>query len=246
MGEFDKGIPPTPREQLIGLLSLDFTRPEAKAAQEAIAEREASGGIAAPNLHEFLAMVRTPEDAAERLGSEEGQKLIAETAEALETAHITESFKGVIAAYFARAYAWEESINKAVSPERLGFLDGDGIFDAGRAQELEKQALRQVILNIASEHLIIPEGEDETEIHKPIVRNPVAYTQAIDGFDAWTMEYLATYGEDPLAGTEPDAHLEAAKRARIITDEEAEESGFAELIERLRKLKEESGPPDDE
>jgi len=241
MHERYSGTGPTPREQLIGLLSSDFTTPERKA----LAQRGAEEGNA---LSGFLSRVVSTEDIEARLASEECTRLAAWTAQTLETAAITDSFKNLIIGYLIKAYAFESEINELVSPYRLGFLgeeglSGEGIYDPGQAKDIEGRALRGFLHDITTNQLLVPEIKDETEEDpEPIILNPAAYAQAMDAFDAWTLDYMTTYGEDAFAGIEPGAHLEAAQRVHIISQEEAEESGWADIIERLRQLRAQDEP----
>ncbi len=235
----ERDTPSNPREQIITLLESDFTTPE----RRALAQRGEEEGNA---LSSFLAGAVSIEDIEARFASEECAQLATSTAQALERAAITNSFKGIIVGYIMKAYAFESRVDEIVSPYRLGFLgdkglNGEGIYDPDQAKAIEGQALRGFLLDITNKQVLVPENEDE-EGSKPIIRNRLAYAQAIDAFDAWSLDYMTTYGEDAFTGVEPNAHLEAAQRVHIMSQEESEESGWADIIERLKQLRRRDEP----
>jgi len=224
--EQDASDQPRPKQELISLLSKDFTPPERQAALD---DSNA--------LSRFLAIARVKEDIEERTASDECAQLAASAAQALETAPITDSFKGIITGHLVRAYAWESAVDDSVSSDRLGLLSGDGIFDAAEAKIIEAQALRGFLFDIVNNQVLLPDDEGELEEAGPIIPNPALYVQLMEAFDSWALDYLTAYSEDAFAGIEPEAYLDAAKRVRIIPREESEEIGWAEMIERLRELK---------
>ncbi len=239
-------MPPSPREELAALLSIDFTLPEKAAAEQEAereaAEREAAGGVSALSLKGFLAKSRAVEDIEARLESDECAELLGKVSGLLEAAPVTDSFKGIIVGHMMRAYAWETKVDELVSPERLGLVGGEGIFDPEQAKPIESQALRGFLFDITNNHVLVPEGEGVEEGAEPIIPDPAVYAIAMEGFDAWTLDYMTTYSEDAFAGIDPEAYREAAKRVRVMTEEESVESGFSGLIEKLRELRDKNPP----
>lgn len=222
---------PGPREQLIDLLSRDYTTPERE-------EYERRGTEEGNALSSFLARALSLEDVEQRLDSEECMEIMESASAALDKAPITISFKGFIIGHLVKAYTHETRADDSVSLNNLGFLDSaglpeQGIYDPDKAKAIEGAALRRFLFDITSRQVLV----SEDEVQRPIIPNPALYARSMDAFDEWTVDYISKYGEDPFTGMDAGEHLDAAARVRIISEEEASESGWGEIIVRLRQLR---------
>lgn len=225
--------PKDPREELIELLSIDLRSDEEKAL-----DQEPEDTFAAPTLSTFLLRSRAIEDIQARFESEECAELAVKASQLLESTSITESFKGLIVGYLVQAYAYEKKVDEIVSPTSLGIVGGEGIFDAEASKEIEARALRGYLFDIINKQVLVARNE-ETDEPVAIVRNRDAYDETMGFFDAWTLDFIGTYGEDVFAGIElDDYYIDAATQAHLVTEEEAEESGWADIVNKLRKLRE--------
>lgn len=219
--------PSSPKEALVALLSSDFTPSETQDVMD-----DPGAGV----LARFVAASRAKKAVSQRFGSEECAALGNQTARILESSPITPSFKSFIISYVLRAYAFESSVAEVASPSRLGLLSGEGIFDAEKAKDIEAQTLRGFLFDIVNTQIFIAESEPALET-TPLIPNPVAYKALMDNFDAWALDYLTAYGEDAFAGVDPEIHMAAATRVRVVSAEEIKEKGWNNVIERLRRLR---------
>ena len=231
MHEQNEGITPNPRELLIALLESDYTTEE----RRAYAQRGKEGSV----LADFLSRVVSIEDINARLMSEECLQLGNSVAQTLESAAITSSFKSIIVSYAIRAYTHQSKVNELVSPHRLGFLgdeglNGEGIYDPAQAKAIESRALRGFLQGITDTHVLMPDNDSP----RPYIFDPKGYAQAMDAFDAWSLDYSSTYGEDAFTGVESNAHL---SMVHVMSKEEADESGWADILDRLRQLRGDEG-----
>jgi hypothetical protein len=224
-----------PRQRLVSLLQVDFTPPE----KEVLAQ-EAGNNL----LMGLLASVRSIEDIDARYSSDENIELGQAVERLVEPAPVTDSFKGFIAHKVREAYAWEQKVDDMVSPDRLGLLHGDGIFDSERAQEIEAQTLRGYVFDIMNRYTVTPDTDDADLpplLLMPGVR-PSDYTAALERLRDWASDYIHTYHEDPFEGLQGEAYLAAAQKAHVMSKEEiaAREQdplwmGFYDLLRQLYK-----------
>lgn len=231
--EHDQGD--DPRRRLISLLQVDFTTSEQQALEaEAAAEESA--------LKSLLADVQSIEDIDMRYASAENIELGQAVERLVEPAPITDSFKGFIAHKVREAHAWQTKVDDVVGPDRLGLLSGEGIFDPERAQDVEAQTLRGYAFDIVHRYTVAPTGDTDdlpALLLKPGVR-PRDYAAATDTLVIWADDYEQTYDEDPGAGIDPGAYLDAAPQAPVRSQEEAENDPMTKgLIELLRQLHDE-------
>jgi len=217
----------TPKQQLIELLTLDFTPVEniaaAKNAQEA---GDALGSV--------LATTRSTEDIDARMASEENILLGERVAELAASAPITEAFKGLIVSEVRRAHAWQDGVDDAIAPDRLGLTSGDGIFDPARTEELEGQAIRRRLTDIARNYTFrVAAGADVPPLALRPDRRPQDYVAVVSQLSAWEADYEETYGEHPFEDMEADALF-------AVLPGEVERS-FGQMLQDLRELHEREG-----
>jgi hypothetical protein len=220
---------PAPRERLISLLQADFTPSD----KTALADRAGAEGNALAGL---LSRARGMKEIDARFTSEENIELGRTVAEVVEPAPVTESFKGFIVHEVRKAHAWQSKVKGTVAPDRLGLLDGDGIFDPVRAKDIEGQTLRGYAFDTVNGYTVRPAEEDAMEfpplLLKPGVR-PSDYIEAVDTLVAWAHDYEDTYGEDPGEGLDPEAYRDAAPQAIVVSEEDL---GWADFMEQLWRL----------
>lgn len=169
------------------------------------------------------------------MASDENLTLGKQAATLVEPAAITHSFKAFIVGEVRRAHAWQDGVDDVVSPERLGLLSGEGIFDPPRAKDLEGQALRGRMFDVMHRYTtgFSIEGEDETVPPQLFLTGsvrPSDYMDAVDVLDEWSRDYRETYDEDPLEGLDGEPFLDAGGRVAVPKG-----SGMAEFIKRLRE-----------
>jgi hypothetical protein len=217
-GEADR-----PGQQLSALLTADFTSPEQRASQE----RATESGSA---LSKFLAHTRTTDVIKARLESPENAELGKVVERLLASAATTGSFKTYVVDEVRRAHAWETTVTDAIAPDRLGLMTGEGIFDPIQAPSIEAQAIRGYLFDVVREHVIVPDGTDETNNPlPPILPRPKQYAEEMARVVEWRDDYTSTFGEDPFefAGEELTPFLDAAPRAEIVPPLELEDDDQA-------------------
>lgn len=182
------------RQQLIELLSIDFTPPEHFSPEnKRELEREAEEGNA---LAGFLSRAVPIQPIGPRFASEENEELGRKAEELLEPAPITASFKGYIVHALRHAHAWQSQLDRPARPDSLGLTAGQGIFDSDKARELEAEALR----NYWAGHIEQP----------PVMPFDIDPRRRVEH---WLAEYWEAYREDPFAnmrhaaGTAPEKQL---------------------------------------
>lgn len=214
----------TPKQQLVELLTLDFTPVEdIAAAKNAQEEGDALGSL--------LASTRTTEDIDARMASEENILLGERVAELAAPAPITEAFKGFIVSEVRRAHAWQDGVDDAIAPDRLGLTSGDGIFDPARAEELEGQAVRRRLTDIVRNYTFrVASGADVPLLALRPDRRPRDYVAAVSQLSTWEADYEETYSEHPFEGIERDA-LFAALPGEV-------ERSFGQMLQDLQELRE--------
>lgn len=226
MNERDQERAPSSKDILYGLVSRDY------ADERQIADRQD------PNaLLRFLASTVSVEDVEERINSPECADLILTTTVALENAQITDSFKGFITGNVIKAFAYQTSIDESVSAENLGLNTDNypgGIYDSTEARTLEGQALRRYLLEITKTYILIP---DDLGDRSPIVMEPGSFAHAMMFFDEWSLDYVARYGADVLDGVPLGSHMEWAQIVHIMRPGEIEDTGWVNLIEALKDLR---------
>lgn len=171
MSTYEQHQDSDPKQRLIALLQADFTSPDKAAlAHQAEAEGHALAG--------FLAHAVSIDEIDARLASEENVELGQAVERLLESASVTTSFKGFISHEVRLAHAWQDSVDDVVSPERLGLLSGEGIFDPARAEDLEAQALRGRMFDVMHRYTTAfsIEGEDKTVPPQLILTGSVRLT----------------------------------------------------------------------
>jgi hypothetical protein len=213
----------TPKQQLIELLTSDFTPAESVAlTKEAQEEGDALGSL--------LATSRSTEEIDARMASEENILLGERVAELVAPASITEAFKGFIVSEVRRAHAWQDGVDDAIAPDRLGLTSGDGIFDPKRAEELEGQAVRRRLTDIVRNYTFrFASGTDVPLALRPD-RRPQDYVAVVSQLSAWEADYEETYSEHPFEDIEADALL-AALPGDV-------ERSFGQMLQDLRELRE--------
>jgi hypothetical protein len=229
MSEVQHGANQDPRQQLVSLLQTDYTPQDRAASPPADSDNA---------FHSFLARARPVEDIDARFASEESIQLGQTVETLLEPAPVTTSFKGFIAQAVRKAHAWRAKVDNAVSPDRLGLLSGQGIFDPVQAREIEVQTLRGRMFDLLHRYTIAPDTdiEAETGVPKLLLRpgvRPNDYAEGVARLDEWTADYQRTYGEDPFDGLEPDAYQDAAPKAHATGRDRFFEP-LESILERLR------------
>jgi hypothetical protein len=184
-------------------------------------------------LEKFVASARTPENIQERFEHEVCKRLVNETTQILETAPVTTAFKSFVLGNIIKAYVYESKIDDAISPARLGLLEGEGIFDAAKSGDIEGQVLRGFLYDIVNRQLRITDEPDA----RVISLNPAEYTQLVAAFDQWSLDYIAAYGTDALEGVDVAAFMAAAPH--VVNMSEAEAGAWAEIFKKLRRSRKE-------
>ena len=219
----------SPRHQrLISLLQADFTPPD----KQALAERR--GGSA---LTRLLAASRAIEDIDERFESDDNIELGEAVERLVAPAPVSPAFKGFITGEIRRAHAWQSKVDSVVSPDRLGLLSGEGIFDPTIAQSLEGRALRGRVADIYRRFMVASDAErrdpDLPLLPRPGVR-PRDVVTAVDQVEDWIADYERTYGDEVIEDVGIiDAFRDAAPTATPLEP-------LGDFIPRLQELRDQA------
>lgn len=230
MSEHSAGEPvPAPQRKLVSFLDSDFT-PEHPPPPD---DDNALTGL--------LRRSRSVEEIDAHLKSPSNLELGQTLAGLLAPAKVSESFKAFIVNEVRQAHAWRAKVSDAVSPDRLGLVRGSGIFDTAQAQGIEAQALRGFAFDLLHRYTVAPEGDTAglpPLLLRPGVR-PSDFDDATDRLQGWSEDYSATYGDDAFEGLEADAYMQAAPKAEVTSEGQAESMGLNEVILALGRLRNE-------
>lgn len=215
----------TRRQDLIGVLRTDWTTPERREllVQE---EREPSNALAGLLAHSVVV-----EEVDARASSDENSQLGNIMARLLDPAPITESFKRAIAAEVQLAHALQEPVSEAVSPERLGLTDGEGIFDPEHAKMIEADYLRGVIHALIQPLVLVPVDESGRE-GQPFLRRIAPHElETLSEAGAWHEEYNLIHGYLDVQ-LDPDELLSTAQRVHRQAEPNEQAIEWNQLLQR--------------
>lgn len=223
----------SPHQQLIDLLSADFSPPQRETESSADEDNA---------LSQFLSHAVSAEEVDERFYSPESLDLREQSEILLRPTKTTIAFRMFVTDQICLAYAYQTRVNEGIYPQRLGLTTGEGIFDASQAQGIEAQVIRGHAFDLVNRYLIAPDSDDPDI--PPLVPRPGINPDIASGeftvLNRWAEDFQEKYGEDPFEGTR-EAYGDAAPRAGVI-DSESDDNGWTEFVQRLNQLRQQGEP----
>ncbi len=225
----------SPRQELIDLLTADFSSSEGEADSYVY---EASA------LSRFLAHTVAADAVDERFHSQECIGLGDQATILLSSAKTTIAFTMFIVEQIRNAYAHQARVDEVISPQNLGLMtDGEGIFDVTRAQAIEAQVLRSHAFDLVKRNMYAL-GSDDPDLPPLTIKpglNPSDVSRAVFILDAWTQDYYEKYGEDPFETTR-EAYSDVATPVEIIDLDENDNLGWLNFIQQLDIIRRQQEP----